>query len=119
MLYKEYTKNLVSLPRLWQEIDSSSITIAPDKSLTTVFGTTLTLYFKDDLSSEEWTICDTIVSNHTGESLVPEPSSVSVVAQPPFAAKVLFDGSKLFKRKHGFSITIPANSSYEEKFNCI
>jgi len=43
--------------------------------------------------------------------------SASVNSQPPFASKTLSDGTKLFRRKHGFSITIPANSNVEEKFN--
>lgn len=41
----------------------------------------------------------------------------SVSSEPAFSSKITADGNKLFRRKHGFSITIPANSSYEQKFN--
>ena len=44
---------------------------------------------------------------------------VSITAQqafePPFAAKTLPDGSKLFRRKYGVVMTVPANSSNEAK----
>jgi hypothetical protein len=42
---------------------------------------------------------------------------VKIDYEPAFTSKTTIDGHKLFRRKHGFSITIPANSSNEVKFN--
>jgi hypothetical protein len=42
------------------------------------------------------------------------PKNVKVEFQPAFASKILPNGSKIFRRKHGFSITIPANTNFEK-----
>jgi len=57
----------------------------------------------DPFSGEKWLFC--------------ELDKVNVAHTPTFAAKTTEDGQKLFRRKHGFPITVPANDSVEVKFN--
>lgn len=59
-----YTKNPVSIDRLTQEIKNSTITIVLDYINT--FGDLLDIIFKADISLEEKSILDNIVSTHNG-----------------------------------------------------
>lgn len=45
------------------------------------------------------------------QCLVGYNQEVSILSDPPFQSKTLSDGSKLYRRKHGVSAVIPANSS--------
>ena len=45
------------------------------------------------------------------------PAQVKAVEEPPFAAKVLPDGTKLYRRKHGITANIAANSTGIIEFN--
>lgn len=73
-----YTKTPVSLERLIQEIEQSSITVALDIPGTSAFGDQLTVAFKAELSQSEEETLDDLVANHTGESLDPIPSVVNI-----------------------------------------
>lgn len=68
-----YTKTPVDNDRLTLEIQTSSITIALERI--DISGENLTIYFKTDLSNDEKTVLDGIVSEHTGEHL---PSVIPV-----------------------------------------
>lgn len=61
-----YTKELVCLSRLIEEIEASDITIALEKTATNVLGDQLTISFKTEISSAEETLLDTLVSEHDG-----------------------------------------------------
>lgn len=108
----EYTKE-AAIDRLVQEISSSAIITALDHiNLEGIDD--LKIYFKDELSSGDETILDGLVEDHEAIPLEDGPKEVTVVSSitpPPFAAKVLPNGKKLFRRKHGVSETIEANSS--------
>ncbi|NVM33943.1 MAG: hypothetical protein HWN81_00005 [Candidatus Lokiarchaeota archaeon] len=41
------------------------------------------------------------------------PNALEINSQPAFAAKTLPDGKRLFRRKHGFNITVDANGNNE------
>jgi len=82
-----FTKTPVSIDRLTQEIQNSSITIAID--YITLFGSDLQISFKSDLSTEEQTTLSTLVTNHSGLPL-PQNTNVPVEVkiqpeQQPFA----------------------------------
>lgn len=62
-----YTKELVSVDRLEQEIQQSAITVSLCHC--TVFGDQLTIFFKIALSVDELLLLNTIVEVHTGEPL--------------------------------------------------
>lgn len=67
-------------------------------------------YLITERTTEIDTAMDLVVSNHTGTPLE-EINTIQINSQPAFAAKTLPDGKKLFRRKHGISSTILANSS--------
>jgi len=46
-----------------------------------------------------------------------EIEQTEISAQPAFANKYTSDGLKMYRRKHGFSVTVSANSNNEEQFN--
>ena len=73
----------VNLNRLTQEISNSSITIS--LSSMDSYGTVVNINFKADLSIDEKSTLDTIVANHSGESLPDEIviQQVKVVAEQP------------------------------------
>lgn len=107
-----YTKEIHS-SRLEQEIRDSAIVTALDY-INVVGADAVTIYFKDELSLEDEDILDSLVDNHVPTPLDADPKDVVVVAgptPPPFASKVLPDGKKLFRRKHGVSETVNANST--------
>jgi len=66
----------VNADRLKYEIQESTITIALD--YIQVSGSTVTIVFKVDLSSDEKTLLDTIVTNHSPEPIEPDPLPVQV-----------------------------------------
>lgn len=101
----------VDLPKLETEITSSSITASFDKLLTDADA--LEVHFDVALDTSDKTILDGIISGHDGIPVVvpDDPQNVIVDSQQPFAAKVLSDGKKLFRRKHGFGKVISANST--------
>lgn len=108
----EYNKAVV-IDRLVQEISSSSILTALDR-VDLEGSNDLKIYFKDELSQNDEQVLDNLVEAHQAIPLVESPRQVSIVDSvnpPPFASKVLSNGKKLFRRKHGVSGTIEANSS--------
>jgi len=83
----DYTKTPLSIDRLTQEIQQSTIVTALDHM--TALGSALSIFFKADLSSDDQTTLSTLVTAHTG---VPLPQNivdnVAIVTQPdpaPFA----------------------------------
>lgn len=78
----------VDTSRLWQEIQSSTITIALDDIGTN--GDACSIIFKAELSTEEETTLAAVVAAHSGEPLAPpatavqvENPSLKVLALPP------------------------------------
>ena len=79
-------------------------------------GDVMSLVFDINLSTEEQTTLTNIVNSHDGSPTPEEtaPAEVKIIEEvesPPFAAKVLSTGHKLFKRVHGVQTTVTANSS--------
>ena len=70
----DFLNHKVNSDRLIKEIQESSITIALDQLNTD--PAQAAIKFKTDLSSGEKTILDTIIANHSGESL---PTSIQIV----------------------------------------
>src|ERR1019366_3135364 len=70
----DYSKTPVSVDRLSQEIQQSTIITALDHI--NLFGTAVSIFFKADLSDADKTALDTVVAAHTG---VPLPENT---AQP-------------------------------------
>jgi len=67
---------IVALDRLNEEIASSIIVTALDSGL--ISEDTLRLTFKADLSANDEASLTTLVANHTGEPLGPDPESVTI-----------------------------------------
>jgi hypothetical protein len=65
----EYTKTPVCLQRLENEIKASAIVTALDYM---TLGSTLSIYFKAELSVGDASILDALVTAHTGEAMPPE-----------------------------------------------
>lgn len=115
-----FVKTPVDIPRLTQEVQTSSIVTALDHI--NLFGTALDLIFKADLSTNDQTALSTIVTNHTGQPLLSNiPQSVTVLSQPsvtiqsqpapaPFAAKVI-GTKKLYKRVSGLQAAVVTGST--------
>lgn len=109
------TKNSrITLKDLENEILASSIS----KNLETLKteGDVIKITFSTELSTEEKTTLTAVVNAHEGnipsEEVIPtEVKVIEEVAKAPFAAKVLSNGQKLFKRVHGVQNTIGANST--------
>lgn len=64
----DYTKSPVAIDRLTQEIQQSSITIALDHI--NLYGTSLSIFFRSDLPTEDKSALDTIVAAHDGTPLI-------------------------------------------------
>lgn len=108
----DFTK-VAALDRLTKEIQESAIVTALDY-MNLEGSDDLSIYFKDELSSGDETILEGLVDNHEAIPLADNPKEVTVVSSitpPPFAAKTLPNGKKLFRRKHGVSETIPAGET--------
>lgn len=73
-----YTKSPISLDRLAQEIQTSSIVTALDHM--NYFGSALDIFFKAVLSDDDKSILDGIVTNHGGTPLPSGPQSVVISA---------------------------------------
>lgn len=103
----------VNLPRLQTEIIDN---FGQTPLLLRIDGNFLNIEFSSSLSAEDQATITAIVAAHSGEPY-PEPPSISQVkvveevASAPFASKQLSNGQKLFKRVHGVSKTIAANST--------
>jgi len=74
-----FTKDPLNIPRLTQEIQESSITIALD--YINYFGTALDVFFKAALSAGEETVLGDLVTAHTGEPLVENEIKTVSIAQ--------------------------------------
>jgi hypothetical protein len=102
MFSYSYVKSPVSLDRLTQEIQQSSIITALEPLQ--LDGTSdLTVSFKAELSIEDKNTLDALVANHSGESLESLADRVVIAELPqpcPFTAKTI-DNKKLYKRVHG------------------
>ena len=110
----QITSAKVDLERLQDEINNSSIT--PSMVLLKLEENIITIEFDSILSASEITSLDALLLSHSGEpypeeSLPQEVKVVEEISAPPFAAKTLSTGQKLFKRIHGTFQTIPANST--------
>jgi hypothetical protein len=97
-----YTKTPVSLDRLIQEINQSSIIVALDLSETSVLGDQLTISFKSELSVGEVSTLDTLVANHSGEPLPVVPDLVDLdipkdEENVPYFKQMIAQGNKKFK----------------------
>lgn len=112
--------------KLLGEIEASSVVTTVTQIDTS--GNTMYIKFSSALSVDEKTTLDGLVAAHDGSvPLVIEPTSVSVVNQiyqSAFADKITWEGTKLFRRKHGsawtsvapnssqiISLTVPYNSA--------
>jgi hypothetical protein len=71
-------------------------------------ATTIYVTYMDALSTEEKGDLDDIISSHTGEPVVQKPSEVIIDSSPPFAAKTLSNGKKLFSRVKGTEYALVA-----------
>ena len=91
------------------EVQASAIVTALDRIDTA--GDDLNVVFKDALSAGDKTILDGLVSSHQGEPVPATTKQVTVGSQPPFAAKQLSNGKKLFSRVHGESYSVTAGSN--------
>lgn len=76
----QFTKE-VNSPRLQNEIQNSSITVALDYIQTN--GSDLKVYFKSSLSSEEEDVLDGIVSSHVNSPLPGTPDPTIISELPP------------------------------------
>lgn len=109
------TKNSrVTLKDLENEIIASSI--SKNLEILSTEGDIIQITFSTALSTEEKTTLTAVVNAHEGniatEEVIPtEVKVIEEVAKAPFAAKVLANGQKLFKRVHGVQNTILANST--------
>ena len=102
-------------------ISVEASTISPTLNNISTDGDSLNITFGAALSTEEQTTLTGIINNHSGdptpEDIAPqEVKVVQEVASAPFAAKVLSDGRKLFKRVHGVFGNVPANSTADIDF---
>jgi hypothetical protein len=104
-----FTKSPVALDRLTQEIVTSAIVTALDHC--TILGSTLDVFFKDDLSSGDQTILSGIVTAHSGLALPVDATPVDVSSQPAFASKKV-GTKKLYTRATGkvFAVTVGTNN---------
>lgn len=102
----------VALAELRDEILASAITVALDQC--SVSEDVLTITFKAAHSVDEETILDLIVADHDGveETVVETIKNI----QNPFADKILPNGKKLYRRKHGKRQSIPGNGSGKIQF---
>lgn len=122
MTMYSYTKTPVSLDRLTQEIQQSSIVTALDHMV--LFGAALDIYFKSTLSSEDETTLSSIVTAHDGTPLsenvvqnvaIQSQPSVTIMATPPYGSKTITVAGvtkKLFARNTGFqqAVSVGANT---------
>jgi hypothetical protein len=111
-----YTKTPVALDRLTQEIQQSAIIVALDHISS--YGEALDINFKNDLSNDDKTILDSLVTAHNGQPLpqnsvqnviIQSQPAVSINSQPPFGSKsILVNGvtKKLFARFTGQQYTV-------------
>lgn len=98
---------------LEKEILASSIEVALEYIKITVTVDDLEIMFKAVLSAAQITVLTGIINTHDGVKIV-EPDLVDVDSSPAFAnKKLLVNGvqKSLFKRVHGASVSIPANST--------
>ncbi|MEO0271689.1 MAG: hypothetical protein ABIM30_01195 [candidate division WOR-3 bacterium] len=90
-----FNKSNVNILQLEEEIKKSNITIALDHI--TLFGSELSIFFKDELLGNNLSILHDIVINHT-----PKPqNNQTLITLSPFASKNLENNLKLFKRYVG------------------
>lgn len=100
---------LLASDALKAEYEASTIITALD--YISVLGDALDVHTKDTLSAGDETILDGVISAHTGVALAGEPQEVIVDSSPPFAAKQLPNGKKLFSRVHGEEYALSAGSN--------
>ena len=98
----------INLKRLKIEISESNILTSLESI--GLEGDDLSIDFISELSVEDKTTLDSLVSAHSGDPIPEEvvPQKVTVNAQPAFADKILPDGRSLFRRKHGIRQEVPA-----------
>lgn len=106
-------------PTLLEDINTSNITKQASRIDTS--GDDIIIVFSAELTSEEQVTLLSLINAHNGE--IPteptEPAKVEIVAEtapPPFASKILTNGTKLYKRVHGVKKTIAANSTDTLRF---
>lgn len=106
-----YTKT-TDIPRLTQEIGTSSIVTALDHMNLT--GTALSIIFKDILSTADNTTLDAVVAAHSGLPLPAANPTIGISSTPAFAAKTVIIGTaikNLFKRFTGITQTLAIGSN--------
>jgi len=122
MTQYDYTKTPCAIDSLTQEIQNSLIITALDHI--NLLGSSLSIFFKADLSNDDIAILDSVVSVHAGTPLiqnqvtnvaVQSQPAVSIISQPPFSAKTtIINGvtKKLYARTTGFqqALTSGANT---------
>lgn len=89
-LKSETLNGIINSDRLFKEISESSISVKVDKI--EVFSDDFKITFKQDMLSNQKSMLDSIVSNHTGDDL------------EYFEQKITYDGSALVSQTFGVSL---------------
>ena len=106
-IQSDFPNHKVSSDRLSQEIHVSAIVVALDHIDTT--EVICTIWFKAELTTDDQDILDTIVANHSGEPLTPDPTDVNLKS----SAITLLSQEKGFQDLTGHNVYRFGNLNYD------